>query len=147
MPYAPFVSVCALKLEMRTTGDNPDANSSNDDEASAKQTEIEEAFRLFTGGGPGPITVAHLRRVARELHQLDDDDDDDDDGGGRVGQGGRKAVRAKKGKGKAKAGAAAAKVDDEMLRRMILEANGNAGVARGVKLEDFKAVMVRAGVF
>ncbi len=39
------------------------------------------------------------------------------------------------------------KVDDEMLRRMILEANGNAGVARGVKLENFKSVMARAGVF
>jgi len=38
-------------------------------------------------------------------------------------------------------------VSDEILRNMILEANGGAGVNRGVGLEDFKAVMTRAGVF
>ena len=31
--------------------------------------EIESAYRLFTRGGEGPISVAHLRRVARELKE------------------------------------------------------------------------------
>ena len=121
-----------------------------------KQREMEEAFRLFTGGGRGPITVAHLKRVARELHQLDDDDnyddDDDDDDNDEHAynntrrRGGGASARGRKAKGK-KTAAGVGKVDDEMLRRMVLEANGNAGVARGVRLEDFKAVMQRAGVF
>jgi hydroxyacylglutathione hydrolase len=66
------------------------------------------AYRLFTKGSEGPITIAHLRRVARELKE---------------------------------------DVNDEMLRNMILEANGGAGLSRGVEVEDFERVMVRAGVF
>ncbi|CAN8095845.1 unnamed protein product [Discula destructiva] len=38
-------------------------------------------------------------------------------------------------------------VDDELLRDMILEANGGAGVGRGVKKGEFEKVMVRAGVW
>lgn len=38
-------------------------------------------------------------------------------------------------------------ISDEILRNMILEANGGAGVSRGVGIDDFHAVMVRAGVF
>lgn len=38
-------------------------------------------------------------------------------------------------------------VSDDMLRNMILEANGGAGVSRGVRVEEFEAVMRRAGVF
>ena len=38
-------------------------------------------------------------------------------------------------------------VSDEVLRAMILEANGGSGVGRGVGIEDFRGVMVRAGVF
>ena len=68
--------------------------------------------------------------------------------GGQAAGGGGGGGNARGRKGKGKPGtAAAAKVDEEMLRRMVLEANGNAGVSRGVKLEDFKSVMVRAGVF
>lgn len=65
------------------------------------------AYRLFTKGQEGPITIAHLRRVARELKE---------------------------------------DVSDEMLRNMILEANGGASLSRGVGVEDFEGVMVRAGV-
>lgn len=125
-------------------------------QANVKESEMEEAFKLFTGGGRGPITVAHLKRVARELHQLDDDDDnDDDDGDDDKGddaynntrrRGGGARARGRRAKGK-KTAAGVGKVDDEMLRRMVLEANGNAGVARGVRFEDFKVVMQRAGVF
>ena len=38
-------------------------------------------------------------------------------------------------------------ISDEILRNMILEANGGAGVNRGVGIEDFQGVMTRAGVF
>jgi len=38
-------------------------------------------------------------------------------------------------------------VSDEMLRAMILEANGGQGVGFGVNMEDFKVVMTRTGVF
>lgn len=38
-------------------------------------------------------------------------------------------------------------VTDELLRDMILEANGGAGVGRGVRREEFDGVMRRAGVW
>ncbi|PGH27684.1 hypothetical protein AJ80_00699 [Polytolypa hystricis UAMH7299] len=111
VPYAPFLSVCALKLHSRT-------------EASIA-AEVEHAFNLFargsgseggtattstasTAGGGGTISLNHLRRVARELKE---------------------------------------DVKDEVLRDMIREANGGEGVHVGVSLEQFREVMIRAGVF
>lgn len=38
-------------------------------------------------------------------------------------------------------------VDDELLRDMILEANGGAGVGKGVRKGEFEKVMRRAGVW
>lgn len=38
-------------------------------------------------------------------------------------------------------------VSDDLLRDMILEANGGAGVGRGVKKDEFESVMRRAGVW
>lgn len=38
-------------------------------------------------------------------------------------------------------------VDEELLKDMILEANGGAGVARGVRMDEFDEVMRRAGVW
>ena len=38
-------------------------------------------------------------------------------------------------------------VGDELLKDMIREANGGAGVNDGVTLEQFRDVMARAGVF
>ncbi|KAK0735470.1 hypothetical protein B0T21DRAFT_393503 [Apiosordaria backusii] len=38
-------------------------------------------------------------------------------------------------------------VSDEMLSDMILEANGGAGVGKGVKKEEFEGVLRRAGVW
>lgn len=37
--------------------------------------------------------------------------------------------------------------DDDVLRDMIAEANGGAGVAHGVKKDEFDGVMERAGVW
>jgi len=36
--------------------------------------ELNDAYKLFTAGGNGPITIAHLRRVARELREEVSDD-------------------------------------------------------------------------
>lgn len=38
-------------------------------------------------------------------------------------------------------------VSDEVLKDMILEANGGSGVGKGVRREDFEGVMRRAGVW
>jgi hydroxyacylglutathione hydrolase len=38
-------------------------------------------------------------------------------------------------------------VDEDVLKDMILEANGGAGVARGVREEEFDGVMRSAGVW
>lgn len=38
-------------------------------------------------------------------------------------------------------------VDEQLLKDMILEANGGAGVARGVGVDEFDGVMRRAGVW
>ena len=88
------MAVCAQKINSRSDG--------------SKAEEVETAYRLFTKGSEGPITMAHLRRVARELRE---------------------------------------DVGDELLRNMILEANGGRGVSGGVGVEDFEVVMRRAGVF
>lgn len=72
--------------------------------------EVDAAYRLFTRGSEGPITLGHLRRIARELKEE-----------GSVGE--------------------------ELLRDMILEANGGEGVNVGVSREQFREVLGRAGVF
>jgi Ca2+-binding EF-hand superfamily protein len=38
-------------------------------------------------------------------------------------------------------------VSEELLRDMILEANGGSGVGKGVQRDEFEAVMRRAGVW
>jgi Ca2+-binding EF-hand superfamily protein len=95
IPYSPFVSVVAAKLHSR------------DDDAMA--AEVDSAYQLFTKGAEGPISLNHLRRIARELKE------------GSVG--------------------------DDLLKDMIIEANGGAGVSAGVTLEQFHDVMKRAGIF
>lgn len=100
--YEPFFAICALKFHAR-------ADDDDDPDSAAHRAERDEAFRLFTNGqGDGPITLAHLRRVAAVLKE---------------------------------------DVDEELLKDMILEANGGAGVARGVGVEEFDGVMRRAGVW
>ncbi len=38
-------------------------------------------------------------------------------------------------------------VDEELMRRMIVEANGGAGVAKGVEKDEFEGVLRKAGVW
>ncbi|KAI9790696.1 MAG: hypothetical protein M1816_004837 [Peltula sp. TS41687] len=56
--YGPFASVCALKMQ-----------SQMPTSTAGQGAEVEAAFKLFTRGGQGPITVSHLRRIARELKE------------------------------------------------------------------------------
>ncbi|RDA89532.1 hypothetical protein CP533_2938 [Ophiocordyceps camponoti-saundersi (nom. inval.)] len=95
--FEPFFAICALKFHARDEG--------GDEE---RRAHLDEAFRLFTNGAEGPITLAHLRRVAAVLKE---------------------------------------DVDDDLLKDMILEANGGAGVARGVDVDEFDQVMRSAGVW
>ncbi|KAI0167100.1 calmodulin [Hypoxylon sp. FL1284] len=99
--YEPFVAICALKAHASRDAGGPGAD------------EVDEAFRLFTGAGSGddnegPLTLAHLKRVAMTLKQ---------------------------------------DVDDQLLKDMILEANGGAGVGKGVGRAEFEDVMRRAGAW
>lgn len=80
---------------------------SRDEDAMAE--EVDHAYQLFTRGTDGPISINHLRRIARELKEDS--------------------------------------VDDDLLKDMIAEANGGAGLSAGVTLEQFHDVMMRAGVF
>ncbi|KAJ5713493.1 uncharacterized protein N7483_010674 [Penicillium malachiteum] len=93
--YSPFVSVAAAKLRSR--------------DEDAMTAEVDDAYQLFTRGNSGPISLNHLRQIARELKEDS--------------------------------------VDDELLKDMIMEANGGAGLTAGVTLEQFHDVMTRAGVF
>ncbi|BDD54881.1 hypothetical protein MPDQ_008066 [Monascus purpureus] len=98
VPYPPFLSVAAAKLAAKDVEDY-DAIEAN----------IDIAFQLFTRGSGGPITLGHLRSIARELKEDD--------------------------------------VGEELLKNMILEANGGAGIHAGVTRDEFREVMKRAGVF
>ncbi|RAH44946.1 EF-hand superfamily Ca2+-modulated protein [Aspergillus brunneoviolaceus CBS 621.78] len=98
---------------------------SRSDEAMA--AEVDAAFRLFTrggsggsGSGAGAGAGASGSSSIITLHHL------------------RRIARELKEEGN---------LDDQLLRDMILEANGGAGVAAGVTLGQFREVMQRAGVF
>ncbi|MCJ1275052.1 hypothetical protein MMC21_002852 [Puttea exsequens] len=64
-----------------------------------------------------------------------------------VGMGGGEGGRITLGCLKRVAGVLKEDVGEGVLRDMLLEANGGAGVERGVDLEGFEGVMRRAGVF
>ena len=55
--YEMFLSVAALKLRSKDGEEDEDE----------KAREVEEGYRLFTNGTDGPISLAHLKRIAREI--------------------------------------------------------------------------------
>ncbi|KAH7067646.1 EF-hand superfamily Ca2+-modulated protein [Paraphoma chrysanthemicola] len=107
--FIPFLSYAAIAMHNKEEG----SDGGEDDEYQAENNaeEVSAAYRLFTHGGAGPINIAHLRRVAKELRE---------------------------------------DVSDDVLKDMILEANGGVkGKGRdagGVSLEEFESVMKRAGL-
>ncbi|KAK2028542.1 calmodulin [Colletotrichum zoysiae] len=88
--------------------------------ADERRREADEAFSLFTGAGAGGAAAA-AAAGPRDVITIAD----------------LKRV----------AGVLREDVKDEVLRDMILEANGGAGVGAGVKREEFEEVMRRAGVW
>jgi Ca2+-binding EF-hand superfamily protein len=108
--FTPFIAYAAIALHNKSGGsDEDEENEEYHEEANAQ--EVRAAYTLFTHGGGGPITLAHLRRVAKELRE---------------------------------------EVSDDVLKDMIREANGGVQSKDrdpgGVGLEDFEAVMKRAGL-
>jgi hydroxyacylglutathione hydrolase len=63
--YEPFFAICALKFHARSDSDDDDQNA----QSAAHRAQLDEAFRLFTNNQDGPITLAHLRRVAAVLKE------------------------------------------------------------------------------
>ncbi|SRR6266480_3399500 len=106
VPYAHFFEFAALHMRHRV-GAEDEGDEYEDAGEGQQRQEVMEAYRLFTHGAPGPITLGHLKRVARELKE---------------------------------------DVSEDLLRAMLSEANGGSWKS-GVGVEEFEAVMRRAGVF
>ena len=91
----------------------------DDPESDAHRAEVDEAFRLFTGSaGDAAATATSSSTPTLTLAHLK-----------------RVAMTLKQ------------DVDEALLRDMILEANGGAGVGRGVSRAEFDEVMRRAGAW
>jgi hypothetical protein len=123
--YEPFLAICALKIHARHDdgGGGPDS------------AEVDEAFRLFTSGGAGNVGGSG----------------GGSGGGGFIGGGGGNEGEAEPiltlAHLKRIAMTLKQDVDEDLLRDMILEANGGAGVGRGVSKAEFEEVMRRAGAW
>ncbi|ORY03241.1 EF-hand superfamily Ca2+-modulated protein [Clohesyomyces aquaticus] len=111
VPFVPFLSYAAIAIHSKVEGSDEDEDDEDEYHEESNAEEVRAAYQLFTHGGSGPITLAHLRRVAKELRE---------------------------------------DVPDEVLKDMILEANGGTrGQGRdpgAVGLEEFESVMKRAGL-
>ncbi|KAK7910795.1 hypothetical protein PG985_013276 [Apiospora marii] len=90
----------------------------DDDTDETHAAEVDEAFRLFVGNNPSTENNADGDAPTLTLGHLK-----------------RVAMTLKQ------------DVDDQLLKDMILEANGGAGVGRGVGRAEFEEVMRRAGVW
>jgi Ca2+-binding EF-hand superfamily protein len=61
--YGPFLEFAALQLNALA----------EDEDEERQQEELQAAYNMFTHNGPGPITIAHLRRVAKTIREDVDD--------------------------------------------------------------------------
>lgn len=59
---------------MHTKEEGSEGDEDEEYQAESNAEEVSAAYRLFTHGGAGPITIAHLRRVAKELREDVPDD-------------------------------------------------------------------------
>ncbi len=134
------MAICALKLHAKDDeGDARGRGGGGGPGSEAHRREVDEAFRLFTGAGAGAGTGTGGGGGGDG-----DGGGDGGDGGGGGGGGGpltlahlkRVAMTLKQDD-----------VDEALLRDMILEANGGAGVGRGVTRSEFDEVMRRAGAW
>jgi Ca2+-binding EF-hand superfamily protein len=68
VPFVPFLSYAAIALHSKEQGSDED-DEEDEYQQESNFAEVQAAYKLFTHGGPGPITLAHLRRVAKELRE------------------------------------------------------------------------------
>jgi Ca2+-binding EF-hand superfamily protein len=61
-------------MHNKEQGSDEDEDDGEEFQAESNAEEVGAAYRLFTHGGTGPITIAHLRRVAKELREDVPDD-------------------------------------------------------------------------
>ena len=124
--YPSFLAICALKFHNRSQN------------SSTHIAEVDEAFSLFT---TYPLTLPHSHSAANPHHRQQESALEDllkgEDGEERITLSALKRV----------ARALKEDVDEDLLRDMILEANGGKGVGRGVTRGEFEAVMRKAGVW
>ncbi|KAF2011339.1 EF-hand superfamily Ca2+-modulated protein [Aaosphaeria arxii CBS 175.79] len=73
VPFVPFLSYAAIAMQSKEEGSDEDMGDDDYDEESNME-EVRTAYTLFTHGSTGPITLAHLRRVAKELREDIPDD-------------------------------------------------------------------------
>ena len=97
-----------------------DDGDERDPESEAHRAEVDEAFRLFAGAGVGASDSSSADDTTATL---------------TLAHLKRVAMTLKQ------------DVDEALLRDMILEANGGAGVGRGVSRAEFDQVMRRAGTW
>lgn len=76
VPFAPFLGYAAIAIHSKEHEDEEDDEDEDgayrdgeDGRGRNNEEEVRAAYRLFTHGTPGPITLAHLRRVAKELRE------------------------------------------------------------------------------
>lgn len=121
--YAHFVAVAALKLNARSVD--------------SQDQEVDDAFELFLAQGGGGRAVGTTTKG---------------------GAGGKAAAAGGERKGERVITMETLRrvtvllkeednVGEEVLRDMLLEANGGQGVGKGVGRREFEGVMRRAGVF
>lgn len=99
--------------------------------------EVDEAFALFVG------------RSVEEIERLynDNEEDEDEEDEYTQEQGKEKPVITLAHLKRVATILKEESVTEELLRDMILEANGGGGVGKGVRREEFDGVMRRAGVW
>jgi Ca2+-binding EF-hand superfamily protein len=71
--FVPFLSYAAIALHSQEQGSDED-DEDEEYQAESNAEEVGAAYKLFTHGAAGPITLAHLRRVAKELREDVPDD-------------------------------------------------------------------------
>ena len=71
-----MLSLLPSSLESLSSEEKSDDEDEDGDDYQGESNaeEVSAAYQLFTHGAPGPITLGHLRRVAKELREDVPDD-------------------------------------------------------------------------
>jgi hydroxyacylglutathione hydrolase len=119
----------------------------------SSQAELSEFLSILDPEEEGFVTYPNFVAIAAlKMHAREDDEDGkrgevDDAFGLFVGGSEGREERITLGHLKRVAALLKEEVDEAVLKDMILEANGGAGVGKGVGREEFEGVMRRAGVW